>query len=186
MPLIVPPDAGDYLGATELATAAASTAVVSWTGNYKWLHIDACVSGYGSGGGIFSLQFGIAGGAIDTGARYQWFVHPDTTAAGTGWGTSVLSSTTTAPSSMQLANAAITTGRVAFIQVMNRSGSTIHTAEWLCTNEPTSATAHALSMTGHGAYISASAGQITSVQMVTNSGGGNLNAGTGFSVRGHN
>jgi hypothetical protein len=179
--------AGDMvpLGGTTLGTAAASTAVVSWAAaDYKWLKIYGCVSGYASGGGIFSLQFGVAGGAIDTGARYQWAVHPDTTAAGTAWGTSVLSSTTTAPSMIQLANAAITTGRTMEFMVMNRSGSTLHTCQWVCTNEPTSATAHSLTMTGRGAYISATAGQITSVQMLTNSGGGNLNAGSGFRVYG--
>jgi hypothetical protein len=185
-PLYAAPLIGERLGGTELAAAASSTAVVSWTGAYKWLSIRACVSGYQSGGGIFSLQFGIAGGAIDTGARYQWAVHPDTTTAGTAWGTSVLSSTTTAPSMLQLANAAITTGRVAVLDVMNRSGSTIHTCQWVCTNEPTSAIAHSLTMTGRGAYISASAGQITSVQMLTNSGGGALNAGSGFEVHGLN
>lgn len=186
MPLTNPPAVYPpvLLGQTELATAAASTAVVSWTGNYKWLHIDACVSGYASGGGIFSLQFGISGGAIDTGARYRWLVHPHPQSTTTTQVGSVASSTTTAASMMQLANAAITGGRVAHIWLMNRSGSTQHTAHWFCTNEATSAIAHPVNMFGNGSYISASAGQITSVQMVTNSGGGNLNAGSGFAVYG--
>lgn len=174
----------DFLGSTELAAAAASTAVVGPFAPYKWLYIPACVSGYQSGGGIFSLQFGISGGAIDTGARYRWNVRPKSTSTTGAWGTPVVSSTTTAASMIQLANAAITTGRVAHIWVMNRSGSTNHTVQWTCTNEATSATAHPLQMDGDGSYISATAGQITSVQMLTNSGGGNLNAGTGFAVYG--
>lgn len=185
MPLFAPPTASlVHLGSTELTTAAASTAVVGPFAGYKWLTIYACVSGYASGGGIFSLQFGIAGGAIDTGARYRWKVHVAPTTTSATWGTGAVSSTTTAASMMQLANAAITGGRVATIQVMNRAASTQHTAWWVCTNEASSAIAHPLSMLGDGSYISATAGQITSVQMLTNSGGGNLNSGTGFSVFG--
>lgn len=184
MPLFVPPSTLDFLGSTELATAAASTAVVGPFATYKWLYISACVSGYQSGGGIFSLQFGISGGTIDTGARYRWNVRPKSTGTTGAWGTPVVSSTTTAASMIQLANAAITGGRVAHIWLMNRPASTNHTAQWTCTNEATSATAHPLQMDGDGTYLSATAGQITSVQMLTNSGGGSLNAGTGFAVYG--
>jgi hypothetical protein len=180
MPLWTP-DA-TLLGETEMAASGPSSAVVQWVGNYKYLTIYACVTGYGSGGGILALRFGISGGAIDTGARYRHKNMAGPTTAVATWSTAVISSTTTAPTMMLLADAAITTGRMSTIEIMNRN-STIHTAEWRTVNEASTATSHQKRILGDGSYISASAGYITSVQMVVS--GGDLGAGSGFVVEGH-
>lgn len=178
MPLWVP---GEELGKTEMAAAGPSSAVVAWGGNYKYIHISACVTGYGSGGGILALRFGVNGGAIDTGARYRHKNQPGPTTAVATFGTAVLSSTTTAPTMMLLADAAITTGRMVELDIMNRN-STIHTCQWITTNEGSSATSHQKRILGDGGYHSATAGFITSVQMVVS--GGDLTAGSGFVVTG--
>lgn len=178
MPLVIP---GDFLGSAELTVAGPSSAVVGPFRNCKWLTIHACVSSYASGGGIFGLRFGTAGGAIDTGARYRHFNHPSGTTAAATWGTAVISSTTTAPGFILLADAAITTGRECWFHIMNRSGSTFHSAHWDTVNEG-SATSHQKRIVGNGAYVSATAAQITSVQLVVS--GGDLGAGSGIEVWG--
>lgn len=180
MPLFV---AGERLGGTELAAAAASTAIVGPFAPYKYLTIYACVTGYSSGG-IFSLRFGIGTtAAVDSATtNYTDFNHPTavSTTASTAWGTYVNGFSQTM---MRLADAGITTGRMSTIEVMNRS-STFHTATWVTRNEGAVTTNIQKMIVGHGSYVSATAGQITCVQMVTS--GGNLLAGTGFVVYGHN
>lgn len=181
MPLFTPPAPPVLLGETEMAASGPASAVVGPFGNYKWLLIEACVTSYSSGGGIFALRFGISGGAIDTGTRYRHrnLVPPATT--GTAWQVGVASSTTTAATMMLLANANISGGRYVSVSGMNRS-STNHTFRWHTVNEATSAIAHPVECIGDGSYVSAAAGYITSVQMVVS--GGDLGAGSGFAVSG--
>jgi hypothetical protein len=173
---------GERLGGTELGAAAANTATVSF-GNYKYLTIYACVSGYASNG-IFSLQFGISNGAIDTGTNYRHrnLLPPATT--GTAWQAGVASSTTTADTMMRLAGDSITAGRMTTINIMNRTGTAIHTVEWRTVNEGATDIVHPNQWLGDGTYVSTAAGQITSVRLIST--GGNLNAGTGFAVYGFN
>jgi hypothetical protein len=169
------------LGGTEMAAAGPSSAVVGPFRACKYLTIAYCVTGYASGGGILGLRFGISGGAIDTGARYRHKNMPGPTTAVATFTAAVISSTTTAPAFMLLADAAITTRRTGIAWGMNRN-STAHTFQWITTNESTSAIVHQKRILGDGGYHSSTAGQITSVQMVVS--GGDLSAGTGFEVWG--
>lgn len=176
MPLFVP---GERLGGTELTTAAANTAIVGPFAPYKYLTIYACVSGYASSG-IFSLRFGTGTtAAVDSTTLYRDNNMPGPTTAVATWGTAAVGASQTM---MRLANAGITGGRMSTIEIMNRS-STIHQATWMTANEG-NATTQTFVILGNGSYTTASAAQITCVQMVTS--GGNLNAGTGFVVYGHN
>lgn len=168
----------NLLGRTEMAATAASSDVVPFPGA-KYLTIAACVTGYSSGG-IFSFRFGISGGAIDTGTRYRTLISAAPTAsAGTAWIAAVAA---TSDTMLRLADTAKTTGRLAWVEIMNRN-TTEHGVQFWTTDLSASVTTHGRRMFGEGVYLSATAGLITSCQMVST--GGSLLAGTGFEVYGY-
>lgn len=174
MPLYVPDAAGmDYLGGTELAAQAATSATVTIAAR-ETLRIHAYVAGYASGGGIFGLRFN-----GDSGTRYLHRNQPYPTTTGTAWGTAVSTASTTG---ILLANAAIGGGRYCVMEISN-FGTTAHPCFWTTINIGTAAT-NGIKIDGQGIWVSATATQITSVQMYVS--GGDLLAGSGFAIFGKN
>jgi hypothetical protein len=178
MPLM--PVAGmELLGRTQLTAAATSTAIVNIPPR-DWIVIMACVTGY-SGGGIFSLRFGTAEGAVDTTARYWHYNQPTAVAnAATAWAASVATASATM---VPLAHNAVTSGRTSMVWMMNQSRVS-HPLGWNTANESGAVATIATGVHGHGEWVSAAAGQARAVQMVASAN--NMNAGSGFAVFGAN
>ena len=170
----------ELLGRVQLTAQAAGTAIVTIPAR-DMLVIQACVTGYQSGGGIFGLRFGTAEGAVLAATTNYWHRnHPTAITAVATWGTAVQVPSATM---ILLANANISLGRTSLFSIMNQN-RTAHPCQWETVNETGSAATIGVKNVGQGEFISPAAGQIRSVQMVVS--GGNLNAGSGFSVFGTN
>lgn len=111
------------LGSTSLASNAASTGVVSWTGTYKHIHIRLKVVGYATAG-IASLQLG--GATMDTGANYSCGIVEGVTSTTTSvnvTGIRVGATAITGPRFVVIDIHVASSGTFKFVQIQGNSGS---------------------------------------------------------------
>ena len=161
------------LGATVLAGAAGTTAVVEFT-PMDMLMVHYLVTGYGGAGDIASLRFN-----GDSGANY-WDRHLHSVAGGATFANVVNVSTTL----IRLAAVASTLQRSGIVQISN-----FRTTSKVCaivnqTSTGAPGTSASLEAVGGGEWVN-TAQQIRSITMIT-AAGANLNAGSGFAIFGCN
>lgn len=112
------------LGSTSMASNAASTGVVSWTGTYKHIHIRLKVVGYATAG-IASLQLG-GTTSVDTGANYSCGIVEGVTSTTTSvnvTGIRVGATAITGPRFVVIDIHVASSGTFKFVQIQGNSGS---------------------------------------------------------------
>jgi hypothetical protein len=173
VPIINPTRGMDFLGATNMASAATSSATVTIAPR-DLLVVLFRIPGYG-GSDIVSLRFN-----ADSGSNYATrFL-----SVGAG-GTTLSDASNVSQTLMRLAASTTTNGRSGIVIISNIATqpkiARIESSTWYSASV---ATASQLDLSGFGVWNNTSA-QITSMQLVV-PGGQTMNANTGFAVFGRN
>jgi hypothetical protein len=162
----------EFLGSTQLGSAAATTATVTIPAR-DVLIVLVRVTGYAGGGDIASLRLN-----GDTGANY-WSRYLSWAAGGT----TVANNQNVSQTLARMFALAQTQGRNAIIGINNLTGAT--KVGNVNGQSGTGAAATAGTLEQGGFEWANTAAQITSIVMVT-AGGANMNTGSGFAVYGRN
>jgi hypothetical protein len=166
-PLLVPPGML-RLGAVRFTASAQSSAILTIP-PYEILTVYFNITGY-SGSAIASLRFN----NDSTASRYSSSYSPLTSTTKTN--------TLGTFAGAKLGQNAVTVERSGQIIIYNYLDTT-HI--WICTSTTqASATSAPVTSVGSGNYVSSSAAQITQIQMITDTSGITMPAGTGFVVYG--
>lgn len=161
----------EFLGSTQLAAQAVSTATITIPARDTLL-ISVRITGY-TGGDIGSLQFN-----GDTGTNY-WWRHITAASNSTTWTNTEGASAT----SIRLGRVGITRGRSVLVHVTNLLGA--QKVAQISTLDETAGAANTGAIGTGGGMWANTAAQITSLRL-TNPGANNFFVGTGFAVYGRN